>query len=139
MSRTLLLSCEGISKSYGVQPLFQDLSFALYEGIRSVSSAPSSGRRPPAQDPGRPRAAGCGDAIATAAPAPGLCAPGPDVARRPNSRGGPERVRLLERRDAVDTAGQRRPSWVRPALRMLHQTVAALSAGWRNAWPSRAS
>ena len=34
MSRALLLSCEGIGKSYGVQPLFRDLSFALYEGDR---------------------------------------------------------------------------------------------------------
>ena len=34
MSGTLLLSCEGIGKSYGVQPLFRDLSFALYEGDR---------------------------------------------------------------------------------------------------------
>jgi ATP-binding cassette subfamily F protein uup len=34
MSRPLLLSCEGISKAYGIHPLFQDLSFGLYEGDR---------------------------------------------------------------------------------------------------------
>ena len=34
MSRPLLLSCEGISKAYGIHPLFQDLSFGLCEGDR---------------------------------------------------------------------------------------------------------
>ncbi len=34
MSRALLLSCEGLGKTYGTQPLFCDLSFALYEGDR---------------------------------------------------------------------------------------------------------
>ena len=34
MSRALLVSCEGLGKSYGIQPLFRDLSFALYEGDR---------------------------------------------------------------------------------------------------------
>jgi ABC transport system ATP-binding/permease protein len=32
MPPTILLSCESISKSYGVKPLFADLSFALFEG-----------------------------------------------------------------------------------------------------------
>jgi len=32
MPPTILLSCEAISKSYGVKPLFSDLSLALFEG-----------------------------------------------------------------------------------------------------------
>ncbi|WP_455245632.1 ABC-F family ATP-binding cassette domain-containing protein [Petrachloros mirabilis] len=32
MPPTILLSCESISKSYGVKPLFKDLSLALFEG-----------------------------------------------------------------------------------------------------------
>ena len=32
MAQTILLSCESISKSYGMKPLFLDLSFALFDG-----------------------------------------------------------------------------------------------------------
>ena len=32
MARSLLLSCEAISKAYGTRPLFEDLSFGLFEG-----------------------------------------------------------------------------------------------------------
>ena len=32
MAQTILLSCESISKSYGMKPLFVDLSFALFDG-----------------------------------------------------------------------------------------------------------
>ena len=32
MAPTILLSCESISKSYGVKPLFTDLSFSLFDG-----------------------------------------------------------------------------------------------------------
>jgi ABC transport system ATP-binding/permease protein len=34
MSRPLLVSCEGIGKAYGVQPLFENLCFSLTEGDR---------------------------------------------------------------------------------------------------------
>ena len=34
MSRSVLLSCEDIGKTYGLQPLFEDLSLALFEGDR---------------------------------------------------------------------------------------------------------
>ncbi|HSB81838.1 MAG TPA: ABC-F family ATP-binding cassette domain-containing protein [Candidatus Methylomirabilis sp.] len=34
MSRPVLLSCEGIGKTYGLQPLFEGLSLALFEGDR---------------------------------------------------------------------------------------------------------
>src|SRR3954462_6116068 len=34
MSRSVLLSCEAISKAYGAQPLFTGLSFGLCEGDR---------------------------------------------------------------------------------------------------------
>ena len=34
MPRSLLLSCEAISKQFGARPLFQDLSFGLFEGDR---------------------------------------------------------------------------------------------------------
>lgn len=32
MAQTILVSCESISKSYGMKPLFVDLSFALFDG-----------------------------------------------------------------------------------------------------------
>src|SRR2546430_753775 len=32
MTRSLLLSCESVSKAYGTRPLFEDLSFGLAEG-----------------------------------------------------------------------------------------------------------
>lgn len=32
MAQTILLSCESISKTYGIKPLFVDLSFALFDG-----------------------------------------------------------------------------------------------------------
>ncbi|TKB79571.1 MAG: ABC-F family ATP-binding cassette domain-containing protein, partial [Nitrospira sp.] len=32
MAPPILLSCESISKTYGVKALFEDLSFALFEG-----------------------------------------------------------------------------------------------------------
>src|SRR3984893_19138313 len=32
MIRSLLLSCESVSKAYGTRPLFEDLSFGLAEG-----------------------------------------------------------------------------------------------------------
>lgn len=32
MAQTILLSCESVSKSYGMKPLFVDLSFALFDG-----------------------------------------------------------------------------------------------------------
>jgi ATP-binding cassette subfamily F protein uup len=34
MSRPLLVSCEGVSKAYGIQPLFEGLCFGLAEGDR---------------------------------------------------------------------------------------------------------
>ncbi|MFM8551286.1 MAG: ABC-F family ATP-binding cassette domain-containing protein [Nitrospiraceae bacterium] len=34
MAPTILLSCESISKTYGVKPLFKDLSLSLFEGDR---------------------------------------------------------------------------------------------------------
>src|SRR5512132_668847 len=34
MSRSVLLSCEGVAKSYGTRRLFDDLSFGLLEGDR---------------------------------------------------------------------------------------------------------
>jgi ATP-binding cassette subfamily F protein uup len=46
MSRLPLLSCEGISKVYGVHPLFEGLSFGLAEGDRVGLVGPNgSGNR----------------------------------------------------------------------------------------------
>ncbi|HMB34486.1 MAG TPA: ATP-binding cassette domain-containing protein, partial [Methylomirabilota bacterium] len=32
MSRSLLLSCDAVSKAYGTRSLFEELSFGLFEG-----------------------------------------------------------------------------------------------------------
>ena len=132
MSRTLLLSCEGISKSYGVQPLFQDLSFALYEGDRVGLVGPNgsgkttllkilAGIEPPdagtrsqrrllrlgyvPQDPILP-----GDLSVEAVLNDGM---------------------PPERRDAVDTVARASALLGRAGFADAHQKVAALSAGWR--------
>ena len=41
MSRSLLLSCEGISKAYGARSLFDDLSFGLFEGDQAGLVGPN--------------------------------------------------------------------------------------------------
>jgi ATP-binding cassette subfamily F protein uup len=41
MARSLLLSCEGISKAYGTRSLFDDLSFGLFEGDQAGLVGPN--------------------------------------------------------------------------------------------------
>ena len=41
MSRSVLLSCERISKAYGARPLFEDLSFGLFEGDQAGLVGPN--------------------------------------------------------------------------------------------------
>jgi ATP-binding cassette subfamily F protein uup len=41
MSRPLLLSCEGVSQSYGARSLFDDLSFGLFEGDQAGLVGPN--------------------------------------------------------------------------------------------------
>ena len=41
MSRSLLLSCEAVSKAYGTRLLFQELSFALFEGDQAGLVGPN--------------------------------------------------------------------------------------------------
>ncbi len=132
MSRALHLSCEGIGKSYGVQPLFRDLSFALYEGDRvglvgpngsgkttllrilAGLDAPDAGTRSQRrflrlgyvpQDPALPADQTAEAALADAVPA--------------------------ERRDAADAAARVAALLGRAGFADAHQPVAALSAGWR--------
>ena len=132
MSRALLLSCEGIGKSYGVQPLFRDLSFALYEGDRVGLVGPN----------------GSGKTTLLRILA-GL--DGPDAGTRSQRRflrlGYVPQDPVLpadrtveavladavppERREAVDTASRVAALLGRAGFAHAHQTVAALSAGWR--------
>jgi ABC transport system ATP-binding/permease protein len=132
MSRALLLSCEGISKAYGVQPLFHDLSFALYEGDRvglvgpngsgkttllkilAGVETPDAGTRSQRrlsrlsyvpQDPVLPADCTVEAVLHDAMP--------PD------------------RRDTVDAAGRVAAILGRAGFTDAHQMVAELSAGWR--------
>ncbi len=132
MSRALLLSCEGIGKSYGVQPLFRDLSFALYEEDRvglvgpngsgkttllrilAGLDAPDAGTRSQRrflrlgyvpQDPALPADQTAEAVLADAVPP--------------------------ERRDAADAAARAAALLGRAGFADAHQPVAALSAGWR--------
>src|SRR3990172_2903452 len=41
MSRSLLLSCEAVSKAYGTRSLFDELSFGLFEGDRAGLVGPN--------------------------------------------------------------------------------------------------
>ena len=132
MSGTLLLSCEGIGKSYGVQPLFRDLSFGLYEGDRvglvgpngsgkttllrilAGMDAPDGGTRSQRrflrlgyvpQDPVLPADRTVEAVLADAVPP--------------------------ERRETVEASSRVAALLGRAGFADSHQPVAALSAGWR--------
>jgi len=132
MSRALLLSCEGIGKSYGVEPLFRDLSFSLYEGDRvgllgpngsgkttllrilAGADAPDAGTRSQRrflrlgyvpQDPVLPADRAVEAVLADAVPP--------------------------ERRETVEASSRVAALLGRAGFADAHQAVAALSAGWR--------
>ena len=132
MSRALLLSCEGIGKSYGVEPLFRDLSFSLYEGDRvgllgpngsgkttllrilAGADAPDAGTRSQRrflrlgyvpQDPVLPADRAVEAVLADAVPP--------------------------ERRETVEASSRVAALLGRAGFADPHQAVAALSAGWR--------
>ena len=132
MSRTLLLSCEGIGKSYGVLPLFQNLSFALHEGDRvglvgpngsgkttllrilAGADAPDAGTRSQRrflrlayvpQDPVLPADRTAEAVLTDAVP--------------------------LERRETVEASARVAALLGRAGFADAHQAVGGLSAGWR--------
>ena len=132
MSRLPLLSCEGISKAYGIHPLFEGLSFSLAEGDRVGLVGPNgsgkttllkvlAGIEPPdagtrsqrrltrlgyvPQDPTFP-----GDRTVEALLAEALPA---------------------EQRDGFEAAGRVAAVLGRAGFADSRQTVAVLSAGWR--------
>ncbi len=132
MSRLPLLSCEGISKAYGVHPLFEGLSFGLAEGDRVGLVGPNgsgkttllkvlAGIEPPdagtrsqrrftrlgyvPQDPTFP-----GDRTVEAVLTEGLPA---------------------EQREGFETAGRLAAMLGRAGFTDSRQTVGGLSAGWR--------
>ena len=132
MSRLPILSCEGVSKAYGVQPLFEGLSFGLAEGDRvglvgpngsgkttllkvlAGMEPPDTGTRSPRrltrlgyvpQDPTFP-----GDRTVEAMLAAGL---------------------PPEQRDGFEAAGRIAAMLGRAGFQDPHQMVAALSGGWR--------
>ena len=132
MSRLPILSCEGVSKAYGVQPLFEGLSFGLAEGDRVGLVGPNgsgkttllkvlAGMEPPdtgtrsqrrlsrlgyvPQDPTFP-----GDRTVEATLAEALPS---------------------EQRDGFEAAGRIAAMLGRAGFHDPHQSVGALSAGWR--------
>ena len=129
MSRPLLVSCEGIGKAYGVQPLFESLCFSLAEGDRVGLVGPN------------------GSGITTLLKIlAGLDSPdaGTRSARKllrlgyvpqdptfPEGATVEEIVRAGLTPDDPETAGRVAATLGRAGLADPRQTVALLSAGWR--------
>jgi len=129
MSRPLLVSCEGIGKAYGVQPLFESLCFSLAEGDRVGLVGPNgSGKTTLLRI-----LAGLDSPDAGTRSARKLLRLG-YVPQDPTFPAGVtvgEIVRAGLTPDDPETAGRVAATLGRAGLADPRQTVALLSAGWR--------
>ena len=129
MSRPLLVSCEGIGKAYGMQPLFESLCFSLAEGDRVGLVGPNgSGKTTLLRI-----LAGLDSPDAGTRSARKLLRLG-YVPQDPTFPAGVtvgEIVRAGLTPDDPETAGRVAASLGRAGLADPRQTVALLSAGWR--------
>ncbi len=129
MSRPLLVSCEGIGKAYGVQPLFESLCFSLAEGDRVGLVGPNgSGKTTLLKI-----LAGLDSPDAGTRSARKLLRLGyvPQDPTFPEGATVEEIVRAGLTPDDPETAGRVAASLGRAGLADPRQTVALLSAGWR--------
>lgn len=129
MSRPLLVSCEGIGKAYGVQPLFESLCFSLAEGDRVGLVGPNgSGKTTLLRI-----LAGLDSPDAGTRSARKLLRLGyvPQDPTFPEGATVGEIVRAGLTPDDPETAGRVAATLGRAGLADPRQTVALLSAGWR--------
>ena len=129
MSRPLLVSCEGIGKTYGVQPLFESLCFSLAEGDRVGLVGPNgSGKTTLLKI-----LAGLDSPDAGTRSARKLLRLGyvPQDPTFPEGAAVEEIVRAGLTPDDPETAGRVAATLGRAGLADPRQTVALLSAGWR--------
>ena len=129
MSRPLLVSCEGIGKAYGVQPLFESLCFSLAEGDRVGLVGPNgSGKTTLLKI-----LAGLDSPDAGTRSARKLLRLGyvPQDPTFPEGATVEEIVRAGLTPDDPETAGRVAATLGRAGLADPRQTVALLSAGWR--------
>ena len=129
MSRPLLVSCEGIGKAYGVQPLFESLCFSLAEGDRVGLVGPNgSGKTTLLKI-----LAGLDSPDAGTRSARKLLHLGyvPQDPTFPEGATVEEIVRAGLTPDDPEAAGRVAATLGRTGLADPHQTVALLSAGWR--------
>ncbi|MCX5735564.1 MAG: ABC-F family ATP-binding cassette domain-containing protein [candidate division NC10 bacterium] len=129
MSRPLLVSCEGIGKAYGVQPLFESLCFSLAEGDRVGLVGPNgSGKTTLLRI-----LAGLDSPDAGTRSARKLLRLGyvPQDPTFPEGATVEEIVRAGLTPDDLETAGRVAATLGRAGLADPRQTVALLSAGWR--------
>jgi ATP-binding cassette subfamily F protein uup len=129
MSRPLLVSCEGIGKAYGVQPLFESLCFSLAEGDRVGLVGPNgSGKTTLLRI-----LAGLDSPDAGTRSARKLLRLGyvPQDPTFPEGATVEEIVRAGLTPDDPETAGRVAATLGRAGLADPRQTVALLSAGWR--------
>ena len=129
MSRPLLVSCEGIGKAYGVQPLFESLCFSLAEGDRVGLVGPNgSGKTTLLKI-----LAGLDSPDAGTRSARKLLRLGyvPQDPTFPEGATVEEIVRAGLTPDDPEAAGRVAATLGRAGLADPHQTVGLLSAGWR--------
>jgi ATP-binding cassette subfamily F protein uup len=129
MSRPLLVSCEGIGKAYGVQPLFESLCFSLAEGDRVGLVGPNgSGKTTLLKI-----LAGLDSPDAGTRSARKLLRLGyvPQDPTFPEGATVEEIVRAGLTPDDPEAAGRVAATLGRAGLADPRQTVALLSAGWR--------
>ena len=129
MSRPLLVSCEGIGKAYGVQPLFERLCFSLAEGDRVGLVGPNgSGKTTLLKI-----LAGLDSPDAGTRSARKLLRLGyvPQDPTFPEGAAVEEIVRAGLTPDDPEAAGRVAATLGRAGLADPRQTVALLSAGWR--------
>ena len=129
MSRPLLVSCEGIGKTYGVEPLFENLCFSLAEGDRVGLVGPNgSGKTTLLRI-----LAGLDSPDAGTRSARKLLRLGyvPQDPTFPEGATVEEIVRVGLTPDDPEAAGRVAATLGRAGLADPRQTVALLSAGWR--------
>lgn len=129
MSRPLLVSCEGIGKAYGVQPLFESLCFSLAEGDRVGLVGPNgSGKTTLLRILAGLDSPDVGTRSARKLLRLGYVPQDPTF---PEGVTVEEIVRAVLTPDDPETAGRVAATLGRAGLADPRQTVALLSAGWR--------
>ena len=139
MPPTILLSCESISKSYGVKPLFADLSLGLAEGDHVGLIGPNgSGKSTLLKIIGRPRRAGSVAPIDAATSPHWLCPARTVVLRLAHSRGSARQVLIDEGLDPHEHSSRMAKALSLGGFVRVDQSVATRSPeDGRNVWQSR--